>query len=218
MSEHSTTKKSGKKRAKPENLKKSYTLKNKCRLLTIGDYIELICEGNSSVLIAEGRPDAEALNEAKMGIISEFSELSAEEGSSAILDCLRKIYKYEAEIVAMTIALKHLDTLFDESVALLQRLGVRAKPDNMTVFIRRAHAEIKSRNIRRQSEIKLYNSLSSKSDGKKLTSQDVFDEMSDIIQALKVNIDVGTNLALYASHRKNYKQYLNSLKRGNNKK
>lgn len=222
---NSTRKSSGKRKAAPENSKKSFILKGKCRLLTIGEYIELICEDNLSILIVEGKPDAEALNEAKMDVISEFSELSGDEGSSAIVDSLRKIYKYRAEIMGMTIALKNIYARFEEAVAVLRRFGIRGDvsndPESIGKFIKRVQAEMKSRSTRMQTEINSYNSLSTKNESKPLAAQNVFDEMSIISQFVKYGIDTGTNLALYASHRKNYKSYSNSLKNpkhGNDKK
>lgn len=219
-----TRKNAGSKAADPAKSKPSFTLKERCKQLIIGDYIELVCEDNFDVLIVEGKPDREALNEAKMTILTEFGELSG--GSeSEVASMYDKITQARAQIDAIGTALDVLardfdGSCFDDACRILQTCGISTRTwRRKTVMsdVKRTAAILKSKEVRLKIDIERYNKMASKSEGKKLTEVDIRVEMSVISSHLKYGIADDCNLATYAAHKKNYVASVKAMERAQEK-
>ncbi len=203
-----------------ENYKSSFILRDRCRDLTIRDYIELVCEDNFDVLISKGIPDRDALNEAKMAILSEFGILSggAESDTAKAYDKIIRL-RAQIEAIGMTTDIMIADIdggCFSEGCRILQMCGVSVRTwkfETIAQDIKRALAFMKTKEARLKVETERYNNLASRSEGAKLTESDIRNEMSAISAHLKYGISDDCNLATYAAHRKSFIAYVKSMQK-----
>lgn len=206
---HSSTRSNvGKKAEASANRKPLFTLKTKCRQLTVGDYIRLVCEDDFVVLVLTGNPDRDALNEAKMAVFSEFAELSGA-GESEAGRVFKEITKYREDIFAITTALNMFGSYFDDEIqgrafTVLERCGIRTKtwtPQTLESDIKRAVNVLKSKELRMRHEIERYNKLSARNEGEKVTEKDIRLEMAVLGSNLHCGISDECNLATYAGYK-----------------
>lgn len=177
--------------------------------MTVGDYIELVCENDFDVLTISGNPTREDQNEAMMAIVSEFSTLSggSESGAMAIYN---KIVAARAKILAITTAVNILTSVWNEEAwseacRILEECGVLTKtwkPETITKDIKGAERELKNLSVRLKLDIEKYNNLASRNEGKKLTEESIRGEMVNISSGAGIAITDDCNLATYAAYRK----------------
>ncbi len=206
-------KKDGRRKVAPEKSKQSFTLKTKCRQLTVGDYIRLVCDDDFDVLVVEGKPDREALNEAQMTIFKEFAELSGA-GESEATAIYKEIERYRGDIFAITTALSVFGSYFDDEIkdrafAILEKCGISTRtwtPKTFESDIKRAMNIVKSKEVRMRHEIEKYNKLAARNEGKKVTEKDIQDEIAIISVGLSLSISDNESLARYAGYKSAYKK------------
>lgn len=206
----------GKKAVGSGLLQPSYALKSKCRQLTVGDYIEIVCDDNLQPLVLSGTPPAEALNGAKMAVLQEFAELSgAGQSEAGILH--KNIVAKQEDIFAATTALQAFDGYFDEELRarackVLNACGISTGTWGKEVTeanIRRAAAEIKSKQARLDNDVERYNKLVAKADSKKVTESDLRREM--VIVGGDGVVPDDCNLATYAAKVKAHRETIKAL-------
>lgn len=208
----------GKKEAGSGMLKPSYALKDKCRQLTVGDYIEMVCYDNLQPLVLEGKPTTEALNEAKMAVLQEYAELVGAGESEAGM-VYKNIVELKGSILAATTALQTFDGYFDEDLRVrackvLSKCGISTSTWGAQVTeanIKRAAAELKAKQIRLEREIERYNKLAVRSADKKATEGDIRREMVAVGGDSIISDDC--NLATYAVKVKTHREMIKAIER-----
>jgi hypothetical protein len=203
----------------------SWSLKTRCRELTVLDYIRLVCEGDLSVLVASGKPLDKELEAARADILAELGELSGG-GKSEARSLHDAIEAYRADIFAATTALSIFEGVFDDELRerackVLDACGIdtRAWGKEITeANIKRAIAEIKAKNSRLELKVKEYSQMAAKNEGKAVTEADIRLEMVILSADLSHSIADDCNLATYAAYRKAHKERVKALEIMNSKR
>lgn len=214
----STRSSAGKKEAGSGLSKHSYLLKNKCRHLTVGDYIEMVCYDNLQPLVLEGKPTSKVLNEAKMAILQEYAELAGAGESQAGM-AYKNIIELQANILAATTALQTFNGYFDDDLKarackVLSKCGISTGTWGLQVTetqIKRATAELKAKQTLLEREIERYSKLAVEADGKKATEADIRREI--VIVGGDSIIPDDCNLATYAVKVKTHRETIKAIER-----
>lgn len=204
-----TVSQDGKKTGAPAPSTPSSCLKTRCKQLTVGDYIELVCENDLDILTISGTPTREEQNEAMMAIVSEFATLSggSESGAMAVYN---RIVVARAKIFAISTVINVLTSVWDkeawsEACKILDECGVSTKtwkPETILTDIKGAERELKALSVRMKIDIEKYNNLAARNEGQKLTEEGIRGEMVAISTGAGLAITDDCNLATYAAHRK----------------
>lgn len=182
-------------------LQPSFSLKRKCSELTIGEYIQLVCDNKLDVLVLLGNPDNATLLEAKMAILIEYSELSAGTNLSGSMSHFLAIQRYAADYLQIRIASALIGFEWDKAVDLLRGIGAvtskidKNNPERTAKYIQ-ALAALKATQY--EKAIADYNKLAGSNEkGKKITERDIRKEM--VIVGGDGIISDACNLATYAA-------------------
>lgn len=222
MKKHiSTGKSAGQKPENPEPSGSSYTLYDTCDKCPLSVYIDLVCNDNLRALVLTGNPPEDVIQEAKMGLLSEFHELSGDARSASVTNSLRLIYGYKAQILGLVLSAQLLPGPDKEQIAgHLRQNGIRIKsiPEDeagLRSLVQRIESRIKNLQTRLKEEVKRYNAMQSRSAGQAPTPDLFNDQLVLLSKHVGFHLSKTITLAEYAGYLKDYKT---SIKYGRNDK
>lgn len=191
-----------------ESPKSLSCLKTRCRELTVGDYIRLVCDNDNSVLFLSGEASDSDIQDAKNSIFAEFAILSGvEEGELAKL--YREMAAIEEDIFVIYHVISELHGMLlleDRELAykILNKCGVSTtgwSPETFKKDAKRALSIAKAKEVRLREKSERYRKLSEKTD-KKTSESDIRTEMVAISRGAQLTINDDCNLATYAAYKK----------------
>lgn len=190
----------------------SFSLKEKCAELTIGEYIRLVCHNENRVLIKSGDPDKFALNDAKMGVIVEYATLSGGTNLRGSFGYYETILALKCDLLQIRIAAQLMASQWNEAVAMLKRCGAqvsRLVRDDIAKTSDYIESLIKMKTTHLEKAVTDYNKRATKEGGKKLTEADVRREM--VIVGGDGIIPDECNLATYAAKVMVYREQIKAF-------
>lgn len=191
----------------------SWSLKTRCRDLTVIDYIRLVCDGDLSVLVATGTPLDKDLEMAKADVLAEFAELSGASESEGMM-ILNEIYSLRAQRASYLAAMMAMGELFDDGKEFFRSKGFDVSgwsAENPAKCLKRINAAIKAIDLKIGLKVKEYNKLAAKTEGKSIAEGDIRMEMAILSTDMSHTIGDDCNLATYASYKKSNKERAKAL-------
>lgn len=188
-------------------LQPSFSLKDKCSELTVGDYIQLICHDDTSVLVKEGMPDKLALQDAKMAVIFDYATLSGGSNLYGSFDYYNAIMGLKCDLLQIRIAVKILPFEWDKAVEMLKACGARASKldkDNLERTMDHIESVVALKTTQLEKALTDYNKRASKTEDKKTTEADIRREM--VLVGGDGIIPDDCNLATYAAKVRVYRE------------
>ncbi len=197
-----------------ERLKPLSNLKTRCRDITVGEYIRLICENDLSVLVLSGSPDESQKETARMEVLSEFSELSGNENTDILMTSLGQIYQYRAQYCSYVAAMVAMEYLFEDGKEFFRTRGVNVSTwnkDEPEIAFKRIKSELKAIEMKMAAKVKEYNSKAAKVADKSVTAKDIRAEMAVLSKHQGHSIADDCNLEMYAGYRMSYNHYIKAM-------
>lgn len=215
----STPNKNGKNRENREETRtrSPYTLIDNCEKCTLAIYMDLVCENKVESLIISGKPSADALEAARMAIITEYAELSGSGGLSREMSRYKAYMEYRAQVYFLNLCLMAVQGgEYDVAVENLNKFGFRCKvPVNdaqQEALAKRIEAEIKHKMIRLKNARKDYEKLTAEKETVIITRKMFLDELAVVSKVIGFRISTGVSLAEYASYKTIYTETLKAQK------
>jgi hypothetical protein len=101
------------------------SLYDACDITPLSVYIDLVCDNRLERLIISGNPSQELLEETKMKLTAEFSELSGGGEMQMFIETTRQFFYQRNLIAGMQIAMQLIAAgNYDESIAYLNKSGI----------------------------------------------------------------------------------------------
>jgi hypothetical protein len=208
-----TASQAGNKTAARAQQSPSWSLKTRCRELTVLDYIRLVCEDDLTVLVASGKPLDRDLDTARADVLAEFAELSgASDGGGMAL--FNEIYAMRAQRVSYLAAMSAMGELFEDGREFFRSKGFDVSgwtAEEPRKWLKRINGEIKAIDGRMALKVKEYNKMAAQNEGKKATEADIRLEMVILASDLSHSIADDCNLATYAAYKKAHRERVKAL-------
>lgn len=211
----STPKKNGKNKVNREETKtrSPYTLIDSCEKCTLAVYMDMVCDNKVESLIVSGKPSTDALEAAKLAIITEYSELSGSPGLSREMSKYKAYMEYRAQLHFLNLCLMAVQGgEYDVAVENLNLFGFRCKvPDSdakQETLIKRIEGEIKNKMIRLKNARKDYEKLTAEKEVVTITRKMFYDELAALSKFHEFRITPAVSLAEYASYKSIYSETL----------
>jgi len=193
-------------------------LYDSCFVCPLSVYIDVVCDDNLNALVIEGNPTNELLEDTKLKLMSEFSEMSNQAEMKMQIDRMRNLYLYEIQIRGFELALALISRkMYPEAIEFLNQNGLKCKaPETEEEFEKLTKAiQIKIMNrISKYKEAKAACDLYQKK-GEKPTRK-YFNKllvMLSVCEIIKFQLDTKKmTVAEFAEYLNLYNEYQNNLK------
>lgn len=212
----SSRSRSGMEKERPLN---TYSYYSNCDTCPYWVYISLVCDDNLRALVLHGNPPEELLRDAKMNILTEFSELSGGTGTFKINNILREYYRCRSQYTGLSISLELLARgRYDKAFAYLASYGItRPKNDNEEQMLKAAKivaSKAKLKAVRMKELSKRYSSLVRDTGKSKATKDDYYRGLVNMSKHFGFNISASFSCANVAAYINQYHTSLNSFNHG----
>lgn len=196
-----------------------------CYKLPMNLYIDMVVDDNLKVLVIKGKPTQAELEEARLKIVTEFSELSNNGESQAISDVMSNFYYQRNLIVGYELSLKLvLAGKFDKAIEYLNDNGLKCSvPQTEKEFqklIRAIKMKIKNRMVKYKEARSQYNAISSGKEEK--PTRKYFNKlliMLSTCEVIKMQLNFNKlTAAEFSTYLNMFNDYQNHLKMRNNSK
>lgn len=213
----SNAKNAGKKEAEQDG-QSSILLYDSCYRCPLSVYIDVVCDNKLSALIIQGNPSVELLEETKIKLISEFSELSNQSESKILINKICDLYRYEIQIRSFELALNLIAGMnFSEAVAFLNQNGLKCKaPENekeIESLIKSIRVKIMNRTAKYKEAKTIYDSIKGKGETPTRKYFNKLLVMLSVCEIIKIQLNPEKmTVSEFAEYLNLYNEYQNQLR------
>lgn len=175
-------------------------------MCTLDRYIRMTCDDDLQALVIEGKPSNDALEAARLKLLSEFAVLSGSTDKGVII--AKKVYFYRALIMLYVISANLIASGDYSCIETLNKKGLACKEpkneDEVNKLLKRIKSAITEKKVRMAEEEKRLSRIQGK--GEKPTREGYMATLVVISKNAGFRIDTGITLAEYAAYLKDYKR------------